>query len=505
MDERSVPGRSTAEWLRPRTESEGLVRYIATVRERWWLVVLTTIVAVALALAYVVIAPKVYEGEADMLVTPVSSGDATTAGLGLIADSSDPTQDISTAARLVATTSVAKLVKDRLRLPGSPEDILGDIVVEPIAQSNLVAVRASQDSAAKAAGLANAFAQAAVDVRTKQLHEEIAAQLPQLTERLRAGQESLSPRVSALTSLSAGADPTIRVATSASPPSSPSAPKPKLALAAGLLGGLILGLGAAFASQALDPRLRREEQIRELFRLPLLARVPKLAAARPGQPVPPSKLSAAAVEAYRTLRATLTAAGDARSVLVTSSTAGEGKTTTAVNLAYVLAQAGHKVILVEGDMRRPSIVESLHVRPTTGIGAVLIGWATLEDALLTSEEYGENLSFLLAERVGGSLADRLSLPAARQLIADAEQLADYVIVDSPPLTEVVDALPLAQRVDTVVIVARAGVSRLNRLRDLGDMLAQGGITPAGVVLTGAEGIPDSPYYFDAEAPPTPVS
>src|SRR3954447_12916383 len=298
MDDRSVPGRSTAEWLRPPTESEGLGRYIATVRERWWLVVLTTIVAVALALAYVVIAPKVYEGEADMLVTPVSSGDATTAGLGLIADSSDPTQDISTAARLVATTSVAKLVKDRLRLPGSPEDILGDIVVEPIAQSNLVAVRASQDSAAKAAGLANAFAQAAVDVRTTQLHEEIAAQLPQLTERLRAGQESLSPRVSALTSLSAGSDPTIRVATSASPPSSPSAPKPKLALAAGLLGGLILGLGAAFASQALDPRLRREEQIRELFRLPLLARVPKLAAARPGQPVPPSKLSAAAVEAY---------------------------------------------------------------------------------------------------------------------------------------------------------------------------------------------------------------
>src|SRR4051812_47096272 len=225
MDERSVPGRSTAEWLRPRTESEGLVRYIATVRERWWLVVLTTIVAVALALAYVVIAPKVYEGEADMLVTPVSSGDATTAGLGLIADSSDPTQDISTAARLVSTTSVAALVKDRLRLSGTPEAILADVTVEPIAQSNLVAVRAAEGTAVGAARLANAFAQAAVDQRTAQLHREIATQLPQLEERLRAGQTALAPRVSALTSLQAASDPTIRVATRANVPSAASAPK----------------------------------------------------------------------------------------------------------------------------------------------------------------------------------------------------------------------------------------------------------------------------------------
>jgi non-specific protein-tyrosine kinase len=379
------------------------------------------------------------------------------------------------------------------------------MTIEPIAQSTLVAVRATRGSAAEAANLANAYAKAAVDQRTADLHRAINEQLPQLRARLPLNRDTLNARVTSLASLAAAPDPTIRVAAPAGVPGSAASPKPKLALAAGLLGGLILGLGAAFASQALDPRLRREEQIRELFRLPLLARVPKLEGDREGDTGAP--VSSAAIEAYRTLRATLTARseGQLRSVLVTSSQAGEGKTTTAINFARVLAQGGSRVILIEGDLRRPSIVENLSVRPLAGIAAVLIGSVRLEDALFTTEEYGDNLSFLLAEHSAQALSDRLSLPAARQLIYEAEGLADYVIIDSPPLTEVVDALPLAQHVDAVIIVARAGTSRLNRLRELGEMLAQAGVTPAGIVMTGAEGVPDSPYYLEGDVPRVRVS
>lgn len=456
---------------------------------------------VLVAVVYIAVAPKRYEAEADLLVTPVSSSDPNTTGLGLITESSDPTQDISTAAKLVSNIQIARAVKaSGAQFPESAQEIYDNVTVVPVAQSTLVSVTASADSASEAAALANGYAQAAVSVRTNTMHRVIGGQLPALRARLAANHDALVDRVTSLTTLSTSPDPTIRVASLASVPTSPTSPKPKLAIAAGLIGGLILGLGAAFASQALDPRLRREEQVRELFLLPLLARVPKLPERRDTGRLEP--LSNAAVEAYRTLRATLAARsqGDVRSVLVTSSTAGEGKTTTALNLARVLAQGGNSVILIEGDLRRPSIVQNLSVRPVVGLGAVLVGSVSLEEALFTTEEGGENLQFLLAERSSQPLSDRLSLPAARDLLEEAERLADYVVVDSPPLTEVVDALPLAQNADAVLIVARLGTSRLNRLRDLGDMLAQSGITPAGIVLTGADRVPDSPYYADAVKP-----
>jgi capsular exopolysaccharide synthesis family protein len=500
MEHAPGAGEASPDWLSPRSQSEGLVRYVSTVLERRWMVVVVTAVTVLVALVYVAVAPKRYECEADLLVTPVAAGDQTTAGLGLITASNDPTQDISTAARLIDTASVAKLVSERLHLPGPKDAVLDDVTVEPVAQSTLVAVRANRSSAEDAARVANAFAKAAVDQRTAELHATIAQQLPSLRARLPFNRDALTPRVTALATLAEAPDPTIKMATAATPPGSPSSPKPKLALAAGLLGGLILGIGAAFASQALDPRLRREEQIRELFRLPLLARVPRLGRGQDGKAITPDQLPASAIEAFRTLRATLSAwsGGRVRSVLLTSSMAGEGKTTTALSFARVLADAGNTVILIEGDVRRPSIANYLSVRPMTGIGAVLLGGVDLQDALFTTEEYGPNLSFLLAERASHGLSDRLALPAAQEIISEAERMADYVVVDSPPLTEVVDALPMAQHVDAVVIVTRVGVSRLHRLRDLGDMLAHGGVTPAGIVVMGAERVPDSPYYVEQQ-------
>lgn len=502
------PGRGTARWLRPRVETEGAVRYLATIREWWWLILLTTILAVGIAAAYVATAEKVYRADADLLITPVSSGDPATAGLGLITESSDPTQVVSTAARLVATPAAAAATRVRLRLDRSPQEILDAVRVEPIAQSNLVAVTAEADTAAGAARLANAFAESAIAVRTQQMHAQIAARLPALRERLealppeeRTGAGSLGERISGLEALATASDPTIRVATRALAPGSPASPQPKLAIAAGLLGGLIVGLGAAFASQALDPRLRREEQLRELFQLPLLARVPRLPGTRNRGPLPPERLTPAAIEAYRTLRATLaaTVGEEARSVLITSSSPGEGKTTAAINFAESLAAAGHHVLLIEGDLRRPTIGEALGMHPAVGVGAVLVKRATLSEAVVASPEYGENLGFLLVERSSVSLADRLSLPTARQLVAEAETIADYVVIDSPPLTEVTDALPLAQEVDAVVILARIGVSRLNRLVELGETLAQGNVEPAGLVVIGRERAAYAAYHSGRSA------
>jgi Mrp family chromosome partitioning ATPase len=119
----------------------------------------------------------------------------------------------------------------------------------------------------------------------------------------------------------------------------------------------------------------------------------------------------------------------------------------------------------------------------------------MADALVTSS-LGDNLSLLLVERTAVSLADRLSLPTARKLVEEAETLADYVVIDSPPLTEVIDALPLAQQVDAVLLLARIGTSSLKRLESLGEILAQGGIAPAGIIVVGREKLSHSYYYGD---------
>lgn len=489
-------------WLRPRAESRGAVRYLETIRERWWLIALATLISLLVAVVYVTVASPRYQAEADVLVTPASSGDTSTEGLGLLTESTDPTQTVSTAAKLVATQGVAALVQQRLHTSSSPHALLKKVTAEPIAQSSLVAVTAQASSAQGAAQLANAFANAAVDLRTAALHAQISSQLPRLNAQLKtlpaseqSGAGTLGQRIADLEALLAAPDPTLRVTTAAAKPTSPSAPRKKLALIAGLLGGLIIGLGAAFASQALDPRLRREDQLRELFRLPLLARIPRMRDPKTG-PLPPSKVTPAATEAYRTLRATLaaTVGEGARSILITSSSAGEGKSTSAINFADALAVAGHRVILIEGDLRRPTIARALGIQPVAGIGAVLVNHVSMEEAIVTTPEYGRNLGFLLVEHTSAPLADRLSLPTARKLVAEAEGLADYVVIDSPPLTEVIDALPIAQEVDAVVIMARMGRSRLNRLADLGEILEQGGVKPAGIVVTAGRERAGSYYY-----------
>jgi Mrp family chromosome partitioning ATPase len=106
---------------------------------------------------------------------------------------------------------------------------------------------------------------------------------------------------------------------------------------------------------------------------------------------------------------------------------------------------------------------------------------------------------LLVDLAGTHMADRLSLPAARQLVSHAETLADFVIIDSPPLTEVIDALPLARQAGNVLIVARIGRSRLNRLEDLGDLLVQQDIKPLGVAVVGVDRSGGESYYYTSES------
>jgi succinoglycan biosynthesis transport protein ExoP len=491
----------TIDWRNPPEEELGLKRYLQTIRDRLGLVILATAVTTVVAVAYVLVASKTYEAEADLLITPVASD--TLPSLPLIRQSADPTRDVETAARLVTNTEVARRVKAQLDLSETPQDVLKDVSAEPVAQSNIVAVQAEADTRAGARDLANAFASNAVDEQTDKVHSEIDDQVSGIQAQLQAGgpQPTLSARLAELQALATGPDPTIRVETAAELPQDAAKPRPTLTVVGGILAGLVIGIVAAFAAQILDTRLRREDQLRRAYSLPILARVPKEGTKR-DRPLGPRNLSAAAAEAYRTLRATIssglepTKAGQV--ILVTGSGAGEGKSTTAVNLASSLALTGKEVILIEADLRRPSLGSVLGLEPTRGgVVSVLIEHTAISRALVSSSTYGPNLRCLLADQAGtGWVTDLFSIPAADTMVKEAARLADYVVIDSPPLNEVIDALPLARQADDVLMVARIGTTRLDKLAQLSDLLAESGIKPIGFAVVGSRrpGRRDYRYY-----------
>jgi capsular exopolysaccharide synthesis family protein len=511
------PAASNGAWLKPAVEETALQRYLRTLRERKWLILAAVLVTTLAAIAYVATADKVYQAEADLLVTPVPGDDPTLTGLGLINASSDPTRDVATAARLVTTPDVGRRVKNNLHDPRSSSELIKAVEVAPVAQSNIVAITAEGPSPKAAQRLANTFALSAVTNRTIQFHIQLDQKISNLRHRIASSPDtagspndptSLAGQLATLQSLRAGNDPTMRVETLADAPTSPVRPRPKLSIAAGIIAGLVLGIGGAFALQVLDPRLRREEQLRSLYGLPILARIPRDSKAHSRNALAPEQLAPSTIESYRTLRATLAASrgrqAGATSILVTSPSPSEGKTTTAINLASSLALAGNRVVLIEADLRRPAVRDALGVeQPENGTGSVLLEAIDLEDALVTTKAYGSYLQLLLADDSGaatGWMADRLFLPAASQLIDDAKEIADYVIIDSPPLSEVIDALQLAQRADEVLVVVRLGKTHLAKLANLSELLARHGVQPVGFAVVGAPTPGGGSYYYLPQKP-----
>lgn len=519
--ERVPPGeRSAPEWRRAGAEAAGLQRYFQTVRERWKMILATVVATTLAAAVFLVLADSTYKAHADLLITPVSSDDSATQGLPVIRESNDPLRDVQTAARLATTRDVAERARRGLGLEEDAGSLLDQVSAEPVAGSNVLAVEAQSSDPQRAAALANAFGEAAVRQRSADFRRELEPRIRSLRRRIASGEDqgvagpdSLASQLAQLESLRVGGDPTMRLQTRADEPDSPASPKPKLTIAAAILSGLLLGVGGAFAMNTIDPRLRREAQLRERFSLPILARIPHERRARTqttrgglfgiGRPekrraLSPLELSPMTLEAYRTMRAMLAATSPpgSRSVLVTGPSIGEGKSTTAMNLASSLALTGHRVILVEADFRRPTIGDAFGVTATVGIGKMLLGGIPLESALVAAKPFGDNLRLLLADRADTWLAELLSLPAATVLLKDAERLADFVVVDSPPLTEVIDALPLAQQVDDVLLVVRLGISNLTQLDRLGDLLAQNDITPKGFAVVGV-GSAEERYYPSA--------
>jgi capsular exopolysaccharide synthesis family protein len=296
---------------------------------------------------------------------------------------------------------------------------------------------------------------------------------------------------------------TAQVIDQATPSAAPFAPRPKLNLAFGGVLGVLVGVLLALALDALDRSLKTPAQAAESFRTPLLAVTPRSREIRE-QPVPEDALGPVA-ESFRTLRTAvrfIEPDRPLRSILVTSAAAGEGKTTTAVNLAIALAQSGERVVLVDADLRRARLGEALGLEAGVGLTGVITGRVSLDDALQDWHDLRVLTSGVLPPNPSEMLGSEAMAGVVRRLV----EASDVVVFDAPPVLPVTDSVVLSTQVDGVVLVGRHGVTQKAQAAEAHRRLDAVGANVVGSVLnavptSAAHGYYEA-YYGKAQAPQT---
>lgn len=275
----------------------------------------------------------------------------------------------------------------------------------------------------------------------------------------------------------------LSIITPAEAPLSPSAPNPKLNLTLGLLLGLAIGVGAAVLRSTLDTRIRGEADVRRVTDVPMLGWLSFDADAVKKPLLTQAEAQNPRAESFRQLRTNLQFAnisGKAKSVLVTSSVPGEGKSTTAANMAIALAQAGQSVCLVDADLRRPMINDYLGLDRNAGLTTALVGSADVNDLI---QPWGEDSLYVLTSgQIPPNPSELLGSEEMANLLLRLEAAFDVVIVDAPPLLPVTDAAVLSQHVGGAVIIVGAQKTTIHDLEKSLASLTMVGARVLGLVL-----------------------
>lgn len=402
--------------------------YLRLIRRSWLFIVAFVVAGVLVAGAASLLTKPTYEAETQLFVATQSSGSIQDLQQGNTFTQARVQSYVET----VETPFVLQPAIDSLGLDLTPEALGEKVHASADLDTVLITILASDSSPIQAAAIAQAVG------------------------------DSLVSAVEELESSTDGGGSPVRlsVVTPASAPIDPSAPNFRLYLLLGLLLGLALGLTAAILRATLDSRVRGEADLRRATEAPLLGGI-----SYDGDAVRKPLLTQVAgqsqrAESFRQIRTNLQfshVSHDTKALLVTSSLPGEGKSTTAVNLAIAMAQAGQSVVLVDADLRRPRVHDYLGLERNAGLTTALIGRADIHDLL---QPWGEHeLHVLTSGQIPPNPSELLGSSAMKLLISDLERRFDAVIIDAPPLLPVTDSAVLAQQAGGVVMVV--GSSKVN--------------------------------------------
>jgi len=513
--------------------SEDLRRILALLLRWWWLMILVPCLFGAAALLLSLRTTPVYEAATTLLVNEAP-----------VAKSIDYTSILTserlarTYAELLTKKPVMEAVIERMELEMGVNDLLEVVKVQLVRDTQLIELKVEHTNPVLAADIANGivevFSEQNIELQISRFAtskqnlqaqlKELEAQMQQATEKLEDlgdSPEDLASRQALEVSLAQTRETynyilqsyeQIRVAEAsstsnlvqvepASPPERPVRPRLMLNTVLAALIGLVLALVFIFLTELIDDSLKTPEEVTRHLGLPILGLIASHTT-EDGQPVVLSQPRSPVAEAFRSLRTNIEFTSVDRpltSLMITSASPSEGKSTVTVNLAAVLAQGGRQVLVIDADLRRPQIhqkldlpnrlgLTSLFVQPVLAVKAIIQNTSSAGLFAITAGDQPPNPAELLgSEKMG-------------EILEDVRRRVDLAVIDSPPVNAVTDAVVLAPRVDGVLLVIKPGETRLAFVKQAVDQLQRSGARLLGVVLNevevrGGRSYPYRGYYY----------
>ena len=491
--------------------------YLAALKRRKWYIVLALVIAPTVAVAYSLTQPERYEATAKVLL---SRQDFTAVSGTAPQIYQDPVRLAQTQLEIARVPALAQRVIRQNGLEGvTAESFLDDSRVVAASNADILEFSVTAALPARARILATSYAVAFTSYRREVETAAFIRAEREVQQRLRelraAGEDDsrlydvlLEKREQLRTLATLGTQNAVLLR--AADEAERVQPRPvRNAILAGLLG-LLVGVVAAGVAEALDTRTRSSTEIAAALRLPLVGRVPESTFKRRKR-APIAMLRAPAgpeAEAFRIVRANLDFLlrdTDRRIIMVTSAVGVEGKSTTLSNLAVALALAGRHVIAVDLDLRRPSLSKLFGVRSAPGVSDVAARDVTLEEALVPAalqldgsqngrQAHAGRLEVLPAGEPTPDPGELVGHESIRDLLHQLRSRADIVLVDTPPMLHVGDAVTLSEAVDAVLVVVRESVASRAGLDELNRALTSTQAETVGFVLTGTRSSEVAGYY-----------
>ena len=489
-------------------------RYIGALQRNRGLIAATVLGITLVVLLLSLILPKKYEATARIVLDPDTS-------LFSSPDATSTQRELATIQKLVTSTAVEAVAAEKVD-NGETQDSIDEAVDSSVSQTaNLINVSATDSDPDRAAEIANAVSAAFLATQRELARARLDAAIASIQQAIAQVQGTpdaadqigaLQQRLSDLNVQRAGAGTDLHLAERAEAPTTPSSPRPVRNTILAFFAALFIGILLALARDQMRPGVSNPREMARLLGVNLLAGIPYV-----GRGIRRNQEVASAIEheSYETLRASIQLAlppVGQQVILITSAVHAEGKTTVSARLGRLLAEAGHRTLVISGDLRWPELHELFGLPQRPGLTDVLqlIERAGVSEQLLPATAHAvrvkgstpesSNLHVLTSGTLVPDPARLLSSGAAHELFRHVRTYDyRYILVDAPPVLGIADVQGLIPEMDKVLVVARLDRLTADKAVETREVLERSGADMLGVVVIGAR-VDVSPYYISERAP-----